>query len=97
MNVLPVGNIGARIAIEGVGVTIEPAMARVRPNRVPAVICFVLNSGCSKIVRSSYPQKVSRRRSSATPHKGAFEDGGEMAVFQQPACFSRFLTLKLKH
>jgi hypothetical protein len=29
------------------------------------------NPGCSKIV-------------GATPHKGAFEDGGEMAVFQQP-------------
>jgi hypothetical protein len=41
--------------------------------------------GCSKIVRSSHPQKAPRRRSSATPHKAAFEDGGEMAVFQQPA------------
>jgi hypothetical protein len=37
--------------------------------------------GCSKIVRSSHPQKAPRRRSSATPHTGAFEDGGEMAVF----------------
>jgi hypothetical protein len=35
-------------------------------------------------VRSSHPQKVPRRRSSATPHKVTFEDGGEMAVFQQP-------------
>jgi adenosylcobyric acid synthase len=43
------------------------------------------NSGCSKIVRSSNPQEAPRRRSSATPHKAAFEDGGEMAVFQQPA------------
>jgi len=25
-----------------------------------------------------------RRRSSATPHEKAFEDGDEMAVFQQP-------------
>ena len=30
-------------------------------------------------------QGAPRRRSSATPHKAAFEDGGEMAVFQQPA------------
>jgi|GEM_PF-4655 len=43
------------------------------------------NSGCSKIVRSSHPQEALRRRSSATPHERAFEDGGEMAVFQQPA------------
>jgi len=43
------------------------------------------NSGCSKIVRSSHPQNALRRRSSATPHERAFEDGGEMAVFQQPA------------
>src|SRR4051794_10371525 len=42
------------------------------------------NTGCSKIVGSSHPQKVPRRRSSATPHKVTFEDGGEMAVFQQP-------------
>jgi hypothetical protein len=42
------------------------------------------NPGCSKIVRSSHPQKALRRRSIATPHKRAFEDGGEMAVFQQP-------------
>src|SRR3974390_1331677 len=39
------------------------------------------NSGCSKIVRSSHPQEDPRRRSSATPHKAAFENGGEMAVF----------------
>ena len=43
------------------------------------------SSGCSKIVRSSHPQKAPRRSSSATPHKVAFEDGGEVAVFQQPA------------
>jgi hypothetical protein len=42
------------------------------------------NPGCSKIVRSSHPQKALRRRSSATPHNGDFEDGGEMAVFQRP-------------
>jgi MOSC domain-containing protein YiiM len=36
------------------------------------------------MVRSSYPQKTPRRRNSATPHKVAFEDDGEMAVFQQP-------------
>jgi len=42
------------------------------------------HSGCSKIVRSLQPQKDPRRRSSATPHKVAFEDGDEMAVFQQP-------------
>jgi hypothetical protein len=42
------------------------------------------NAGCSKIVRSSHPQKALRRRSSATPHERAFEDSGEMAVFQQP-------------
>jgi len=46
---------------------------------------FLKNSDCSKIVRSSHPQKAPRRRSSATPHKAAFEDGGEVAVFQQPA------------
>ena len=34
--------------------------------------------------RSLHPQKAPRRRSSATPHKAAFEDGGERAVFQQP-------------
>src|SRR5512138_2949811 len=44
----------------------------------------VETSGCSKIVRSSHPQRAPRRRSSATPHKVASEDGGEMAVFQQP-------------
>ncbi len=38
------------------------------------------------MVRSSHPQKAPRRRSSATPHKEDFEDGGEVAVFQQPAC-----------
>ncbi|BCS52712.1 PQ-loop repeat-containing protein [Geobacter sp. SVR] len=42
--------------------------------------------GCSKMGRSSHPQEAPRRRS--TPqginHKGAFEDGGEMSVFQQP-------------
>src|SRR5512147_477498 len=48
-------------------------------------ITSVENPGCSKIVRSSHPQKAPRRRSSATPHKAAFEDGGEMPVFQQPA------------
>ena len=42
------------------------------------------NQGCSKIVRSSHPQEAPRRRSSATPHEGAFEDEGLMAVFQQP-------------
>ena len=42
------------------------------------------NSGCSKTVRSSHPQKAPRRRSCATPHTAAFEDGGEMAVFQHP-------------
>ena len=47
-------------------------------------------SGCSKAVRSSHPQQSPRRRStlwginSATPHTAACEDGGEMAVFQQP-------------
>ncbi|SNB44685.1 hypothetical protein SAMN06269301_0072 [Geobacter sp. DSM 9736] len=47
-------------------------------------------SGCSKIARSLHPQNAPRRRStlwginSATPHKVAFEDGGEMGVFQQP-------------
>jgi len=53
---------------------------------------FPVPSGCSKIVRSSHPQQGPRRRStqtpginSATPHKAACEDGGEMAVFQQPA------------
>jgi hypothetical protein len=40
--------------------------------------------GCSKIDTSLPPQKAPRRRSSATPHKRAFEDGSEMAVFQQP-------------
>src|SRR5690349_569700 len=48
-------------------------------------IRFLKKPGCSKIVRSSHPQKAPRRRSSATPHKEAFEDGGEVAVFQQPA------------
>jgi len=43
------------------------------------------NSGCSKIVISSHPQEALRRRSCTTPHEGAFEDGGEMAVFQQPS------------
>ena len=67
------------------------------------------NSGCSKTVRSSHPQKdpteavrlYSPEGESmhcplplgeglgegccATPHTAAFEDGGEMAVFQQPA------------
>ncbi len=42
------------------------------------------DSGCSKAVRSSHPQEAPRRRSSATPHTAACEDGGEMAVFQQP-------------
>ena len=41
-------------------------------------------SGCSKIDRSSHPQQAPRRRSSATPHTAACEDGGEMAAFQQP-------------
>src|SRR5512136_1906029 len=36
------------------------------------------------MVRSSHPQQAPRRRSRATPHKAACEDGGEMAVFQQP-------------
>jgi len=40
--------------------------------------------GCSKIAGSSHPQNAQRRRSSATPHERAFEDGGEMAVIQQP-------------
>ena len=48
------------------------------------------HTGCSKIAGSLHPQKAPRRRStlwginSATPHTAAFEDGGEMAVFQQP-------------
>ena len=42
------------------------------------------NLGCSKIARSSHPQEAARRRSNATPHEEASEDGGEMAVFQQP-------------
>jgi len=50
---------------------------------------IVENPGCSKIVRSSHPQKALRRRSNATPHKRAFEDGGEMAVFQQPTYIDR--------
>jgi hypothetical protein len=45
---------------------------------------FLEKSGCSKIVRSSFPEKAPRRRSSATPHKVVFEDSGEMAAFQQP-------------
>jgi hypothetical protein len=62
----------------------------------------VENPGCSKIVRSSHPQKALRRRSrptppkqlwlrrpGATPHKRAFEDGDEMAVFQQPTYIDR--------
>jgi len=49
-----------------------------------ALVPFKPISGCSKIVRSSPPQNAPRRRSSATPHERAFEDGGEMAVFQQP-------------
>ena len=44
----------------------------------------LLNPGCSKEVRSSHPQEAPRRRSSAMPHTEAFEDGGEMAAFQQP-------------
>ena len=40
--------------------------------------------GCSKIDRSSHSEQAPRRRSSATPHKAACEDGGEMAVFGQP-------------
>jgi len=48
------------------------------------------HSGCSKIVRSSHPQEAPRRRSRATPHKGACEDGGEMAVFQQPGPLIEF-------
>jgi macrolide transport system ATP-binding/permease protein len=49
-------------------------------------------SGRSKIVRSSHPQTAPRRRSSATPHKEAGEDGGEMAAFQRPfqAAWGRF-------
>jgi hypothetical protein len=43
--------------------------------------------GCSKMAGSSHPQKALRRRSSATPHKWAFEDSGEMAVFQRPIIF----------
>jgi macrolide transport system ATP-binding/permease protein len=45
---------------------------------------FETASGRSKIVRSSHPEDAPRRRSSATPHKEAGEDGGEMAVFQRP-------------
>ena len=37
----------------------------------------------SQIVAPS--RQAPRRRSSATPHEGAFEDEGLMAVFQQPA------------
>jgi hypothetical protein len=43
------------------------------------------------MVRSSHPQKAPRRRSSATPHTAAFEDGGEMAVFQRPLKGDLFL------
>ena len=48
------------------------------------------SAGCSKPARSSHPQQAPRRRgtlwgiNSATPHKAACEDGGEMAGFQQP-------------
>ncbi|MBT1070213.1 MBL fold metallo-hydrolase [Pelotalea chapellei] len=50
----------------------------------PCPDSLLINSGCSKIVRSSLPEKAPRSRSSATAHKADFEDGGEMAVFQQP-------------
>ena len=52
-------------------------------NEIVLISRLLKNSGCSKIVRSLQPQKAPRRRSSATLHKEAFEDGGEMAVFQQ--------------
>ncbi|MBT1070853.1 DegT/DnrJ/EryC1/StrS family aminotransferase [Pelotalea chapellei] len=55
------------------------------------------NSGCSKIVRSSQPETAPRRRSSATSHKVAFEDGGEMAVFQQPARAGRVAAIMPVH
>ena len=47
-------------------------------------------SGCSKAVRSSHPQQAPRRRSTATPHTAACEDGGEMAAFQQPVLLQEF-------
>ncbi|MRR55191.1 MAG: MacB family efflux pump subunit [Deltaproteobacteria bacterium] len=53
-------------------------------NKIYRNASTALSSGCSKAVRSSHPQEAPRRRSSATPHKEAFEDVGEMAVFQRP-------------